>query len=170
MTEPAPFPLPPNFNEILASTEQRVRNAQFAHWRATNTFYALARTMTLIATLGGVAVSMLGALPLILKKDIYQAYEDWVGAALFVCGVGVSAVSILLAIMRWSERAESHQTAANAYSSLRRQLEVLRLGLPESAAGLNGFILQLARLSELSPAVPKTIWDKAMAENKRQTE
>ncbi len=40
------------------------------------------------------------------------------------------------AVRRWGERSQNHLNAANAYTSLRRKLEIHRLNLPDSEAEL----------------------------------
>lgn len=64
------------------------------------------------------------------------------------------------------ERAQSHMIAAHAYSTIRRKLEIIRLGLPDTAADLKVIIRQLSALSETTPVVPIKIWKRAVREEK----
>ncbi len=92
---------------------------------------------------------------------IFHGYETAVSIGMFVLGSLVSTMSVLLAVMRWPERAQAHLNAANAFSTLRRKVEILRLGLPDSRSDLPRIVSKLANLSELSPAVPNSIWNIA---------
>jgi hypothetical protein len=150
-----------DFLRILAETEMRVRHSAHAHWAATNRLDAVNTLATISNLIGGFAVSLLAALP-IMYQSLYAPHAAVVNASLFVLGGFVSVVSILQAVQRWGERSQSHLNAANAYSSLRRKLEILRLNLPGSAGGLEGILEDLLRLGETTPAVPGHIWRAAI--------
>lgn len=151
-----------DFMRILAETETRVRHAAHAHWAATNRFEAWARWTTFATLIGGFLVSSLAAVP-VLFNAFYVAHADVMNIGLFILGGLVSIISILQAVQRWSERSQSHFFAANDYSSLRRELEVLRLELPESAGRLPPLIERLRILGEDAPAVPDNLWKSAIA-------
>jgi len=150
-----------DFLHILADTEMRVRHSAHAHWAATNRFDAINDAATIANLVGGFAVSLLAALP-VMFQQLYTPHAAIVNGSLFVLGGFVSVVSILQAVQRWGERSQSHQNAANAYSSLRRKLEMLRLNLPGSAGDLDGILAELLRLGETTPAVPGHIWRAAV--------
>ncbi len=150
-----------DFMRILHETETRVRHSAHAHWSATNRMDTLNRFSTASTLIGGFLVSLLAALP-VLYKDLYLPHSDALNAALFVLGGGVSVISIMQAVQRWGERSQSHFNAANAYSSLRRKLEILRLNLPGSAPHLSVILEDLRQLGETAPAVPEGLWNKAI--------
>ena len=150
-----------DFMRILHETETRVRHSAHAHWAATNTLDALNRVATVSTLLGGFLVSLLAALP-VMFTAFYQPNASVVNVSLFVLGGLVSVVSVLQAVQRWGERSQSYLNAANAYSSLRRKLEILRLNLPGSAPDLTGILEDLRQLGETAPAVPEHIWNRAV--------
>jgi hypothetical protein len=150
-----------DFLRILSETETRVRHSAHAHWAATNRFDALNDIATVSTLIGGFLVSLLAALP-VMYQSLYAPHAVLVNGSLFVLGGLVSVVSILQAVQRWGERSQSHNSAANAYSSLRRRLEILRLNLPDSAPELPGILDELMRLGETSPAIPGSIWRRAI--------
>ncbi|HVZ29124.1 MAG TPA: hypothetical protein VG839_01940 [Asticcacaulis sp.] len=150
-----------DFLKILSETETRVRHSAHAHWAATNRFDTLNDLATATTLIGGFLVSLLAAIP-VMYQALYTLHALAVNSGLFVLGGLVSAVSILQAVQRWGERTQSHNNAANAYSSLRRKLEILRLNLPDSAGDLTGILEELVRLGETTPAVPATIWRRAI--------
>lgn len=149
-----------NADDILDHTERRIRASQAAHWSAHDVFDDLGRMTTLAIVIGGAFISTASAITLAFPA-VFRGYETAVGIGMFLLGSLVSTLSVLLAVMRWPERAQAHLSAANAYSTLRRKLEILRLGLPESQAELPHIVRKLANLSELSPAVPIKIWTRA---------
>ncbi|UDF05440.1 hypothetical protein [Asticcacaulis sp. AND118] len=148
------------FETLLTATETRVKHSQHAHWYATNVFDRLARWTTIANILGGALVSVLST-AIFAFEELLKAYNDSVVLLLFLAGAGVSIVSILQSVMRWSERSQSHFIAANAYSSLRRELEILRLNAVRDPAALQTVIQKLANISEVSPAVPQSLWQRA---------
>lgn len=150
-----------DFLRILSETELRVRHSAHAHWAATNRFDALNDIATVSTLIGGFLVSLLAALP-VMYQSLYAPNAVLINGALFALGGLVSVVSILQAVQRWGERSQSHNNAANAYSSLRRKLEILRLNLPGSAPELTGILDELMRLGETSPAIPGSIWRRAV--------
>ena len=150
-----------DFMRILHETETRVRHSAHAHWTATNRFDALNRLTTVTTLIGGFLVSLLAALP-VLYQAVYQPHSTVINAAIFALGGTVSLVSILQAVQRWGERSQNHFNAANAYSSLRRKLEILRLNLPGSAGDLKVILEELLHLGETTPAVPGEIWRSAV--------
>lgn len=150
-----------DFLRILSETETRVRHSAHAHWAATNRFDALNDAATVSTLIGGFLVSSLAAIP-VLFQALYTANAVLVNGSLFALGGLVSIISILQAVQRWGERSQSHNNAANAYSSLRRKLEILRLNLPGSAPELTVLLDDLMRLGETAPAVPGGIWRSAI--------
>ena len=150
-----------DFMRILHETETRVRHSAHAHWAATNRFDTLNRMTTVATLIGGFLVSSLAALP-VLYQSVYQPNATLINASLFALGGAVSLISILQAVQRWGERSQDHFNAANAYSSLRRKLEILRLNLPGSAGDLTEVLQELLHLGETTPAVPGEIWRKAV--------
>ncbi len=150
-----------DFLRILSETETRVRHSAHAHWAATNRLDALNRAATVVTLIGGFMVSLLAALP-VMYQALYTPNATVVNGSLFVLGGLVSVLSILQAVQRWGERSQSHNNAANAYSSLRRKVEILRLNLPTSADDLTGVLEELLRLGETTPAVPEAIWKRAI--------
>lgn len=150
-----------DFLKVLSETEVRVRHSAHAHWAATNRFNALNDIATVTTLVGGFLVSLLAALP-VMYQSLYTPNAATVNVSLFVLGGLVSVVSILQATQRWGERSQSHNNAANAYSSLRRELEILRLNLPDSAGDLTTILKELLRLGETTPAVPVAIWKRAV--------
>lgn len=154
-----------DFLHILADTEMRVRHSAHAHWAATNRLDAINGAATVANLVGGFAVSLLAALP-VMYQPLYAPHAAIVNGSLFVLGGFVSVVSILQAVQRWGERSQSHQNAASAYSSLRRKLEILRLNLPGSAGDLEAILSEVLRLGETAPAVPGHIWRKAVSKLK----
>ncbi|WAC48457.1 SLATT domain-containing protein [Asticcacaulis sp. SL142] len=149
-----------DFARILRETQTRISHAQHAHWEATQVFESLSRTLMLFNLMGGFVVSLLAALPIVVPGG-YEANKDTVSLLLFILGGLVSVTSILQASLRWSERSQQHLNAANAYTSLRRQLEIVTLK-SRTEAGLSELIAKLADLSETAPAVPQNIWDRAI--------
>jgi len=150
-----------DFLRILAETETRVRHSAHAHWAATNRMDAINGVATIANLVGGFAVSLLAALP-VMYQSLYAPHATTVNGSLFVLGGFVSVVSILQAVQRWGERSQSHLNAANAYSSLRRKLEILRLNLPGSVEDLEPILEEVQRLGETTPAVPGHIWRAAV--------
>lgn len=150
-----------DFMRILHETEIRVRHSAHAHWAATNRMDTLNRVTTIATLIGGFLVSTLAALP-VLYKDFYTPHSDMLNAALFIIGGAVSVISVMQAVQRWGERSQSHFNAANAYSSLRRKLEILRLNLPGSAGQLSMILEDLRQLGETAPAVPEGLWRNAI--------
>lgn len=151
-----------DFMRILSETETRVRHSAHAHWLATNRFEAWARWTTFLTLIGGFLISSLSALP-VLFKDFYVAHSESANIALFALGGFVSVISILQAVQRWSERSQLHSFSANAYSSLRRELEILRLNLPESQNELTALLERLRILGEDAPPVPGHLYREAVA-------
>jgi hypothetical protein len=151
-----------DFLRILAETETRVRHAAHAHWTATNRFEAWGRWTTFTTLIGGFLISSVAAVP-VLFKGFYSANADLINISLFGLGGLVSIISVLQSVQRWSERSQAHFYAANDYSALRRELEVLRLELPASAARLAPLIERLRLLGEDAPAVPDNLWKAAIA-------
>jgi hypothetical protein len=158
--QPAPDPRN-DLDRILGDTERRIRDSQAAHWSAHDVFDELGRGTMLATLMGGAFISTASAITLAFPA-IFRGYETAVAIGMFLLGSLVSTLSVLLAVMRWPERAQAHLNAANAYSTLRRRVEILRLGLPESQADLPRLVARLANLSELSPAVPAKIWTRAV--------
>jgi len=150
-----------DFLRILAETETRVRHSAHAHWATTNRLDAINGTATVANLVGGFAVSLLAALP-VMYQSIYAPHAAIVNGSLFVLGGLVSVVSVLQAVQRWGERTQGHLNAANAYSSLRRKLEILRLNLPGSAGDLEAILEEVQRLGETTTAVPGHIWRSAV--------
>ncbi len=150
-----------DFLRILAETETRVRHSAHAHWAATNRLDAVNGVATVANLVGGFAVSLLAALP-VMYQPLYAPNAAVVNGSLFVLGGFVSVVSILQAVQRWGERSQGHLNAANAYSSLRRKLEILRLNLPGSTKDLEPILEEVQRLGETTPAVPGHIWRAAI--------
>lgn len=150
-----------DFMRILHETETRVRHSAHAHWAATNRFDMLNQLTTIATLIGGFLVSLLAALP-VLYQAVYQPHSTLINSAIFVLGGTVSLLSILQAVQRWGERSQNHFNAANAYSSLRRKLEILRLNLPGSAGDLTGVLQELLHLGETTPAVPGGMWRAAV--------
>ncbi|MDC7675361.1 SLATT domain-containing protein [Asticcacaulis machinosus] len=148
------------FTRILRETQTRISHSQHAHWEATQTFESLARTLMLFNLIGGFVVSLLAAMPIVVP-NLYETHKDAVSILLFALGGLVSVTSILQASLRWSERSQQHLNAANAYTSLRRQLEIVTLQ-SRTEAGLSDLIAKLADLSETAPAVPQNIWNRAI--------
>ncbi|OYW79778.1 MAG: hypothetical protein B7Z26_07500 [Asticcacaulis sp. 32-58-5] len=156
-----------DFTRILRETQTRISHSQHAHWEDAQIFESLARILMLFNLIGGFVVSVLAALP-VAFDHFYEANMDAVSLSLFGLGALVSVTSILQASLRWSERSQQHLAAANAYTSLRRQLEILCLNRPHSDARLSELIQKLADLSETAPAVPQNIWDRAVARATRK--
>lgn len=150
------------FEEILSATEQRVQNSQHAHWLASNTFDELARLATIANITGGAVVSALSTFAFAFR-ELYASYDTVVNAVMFLVGLGVSTISVAQSVMKWQERAQSHFFAANAYTSLRRDLEILKLTLPDSSVTLPALIERLRFVSETTPAVPLRLWKRAVA-------
>ncbi|MCR6659807.1 MAG: SLATT domain-containing protein [Asticcacaulis sp.] len=149
------------FLTILLATEHRVKKAQYAQWYAKNVFDRYALATTIINVAGGTLISVFSAFLLSPNAGRSDNLDLCVKVALLVAGGLVSGISFLQSVQKWSERAQGHFTAANAYSSLRRELEVLRLGLPATESGLRDIITKLRHLSELAPPVPDVIWRRA---------
>jgi hypothetical protein len=154
-----------DFMRILGETEVRVRHSAHAHWAATNRFETLARWSTFTTLIGGFLVSSIAAVP-VLFEHYYMANADAINIGLFALGGVVSIISILQAVQRWSERSQANFTAANAYSSLRRELEILRLELPGSAERLPPLLERLRILGEDAPVVPENLWNSAVKTQK----
>lgn len=150
-----------DLDRILDDTDRRIRDSQAAHWSAHDIFDDLGRATMLATLLGGAFISTASAVTLAFPA-VFRGYETAVGVGMFVSGSLVSTLSVLLAVMRWPERAQAHLNAANAYSTLRRKVEILRLGLPDTQSDIPRIISKLAHLSELSPAVPNNIWKRAV--------
>ena len=157
-----------DFVSILIATEHRIKKSQYAQWYAKNVFDRWALRTTVVNVVGGTIISVVSAFLLAPEIAKHELLTSWMKVILLFTGGGVSAISIVQSVQRWSERAQSHFIAANAYSSLRRELEVLRLGLPASAGGLERIIGKLQNLSEISPAVPDGIWRKATRQLARE--
>ena len=149
------------FDRILEDTDWRIQDSQAAHWSAHDILDDLGRATMLATLLGGAFISTASAITLAFPA-ILRGSETAVSVSMFLLGSLVSTLSVLLAVMRWPERAQAHLNAANAYSTLRRKVEILRLGLPDSQAELPSIVSELAHLSELSPAVPINIWNRAV--------
>lgn len=149
------------FLTILQATEHRIKKAQYAQWFAKNVFDRCSLIATMINVIGGTLISGLSAFLLTPEAGKSDNVDFYLKLVLLVAGGLVSGGSFLQSVQKWSERAQGHFTAANAYSSLRRELEVLRLGLPATEALLQDIIAKLRHLSELAPAVPDSIWHSA---------
>ncbi|MEI9904358.1 MAG: hypothetical protein WDN06_10580 [Asticcacaulis sp.] len=154
-------PLSEDFLRVLQDTEMRVRHSAHAHWAATNRLEAINRAATVSTLGGGFLISLLAALP-VMFQSFYAPYATYVNVGLFALGGLVSVISVFQAVQRWGERSQAYQNAANAYSSLRRKLDILRLNLPASAGDLSAILEELRQLGEIAPAVPAHIWNAAI--------
>lgn len=155
------------WDSILEGTDRRIRDSQAAHWSPHDIFDDLGRATMLATLLGGAFISTASAIMLAFPA-IFHGYQTAVSVGMFVLGSLVSTLSVLLAVMRWPERTQAHLSAANAYSTLRRKVEILRLGLPDSQSDLPGLVAELAHLSELAPAVPINIWNRSVNTQSRR--
>ena len=152
------------FSRILEDTELRVRRSQYAHWKAHDVFETYALRSTVANVAGGAVVSAISA-TLITPGAPAALFGVDFKLVLLLAGLVVSVVSILQSVLKWSERAQSHFLAANAYSSLRRDIEVLRLsaaGGADTTHQLEAIIVKLRNLSESAPAVPIGLWKRAV--------
>ncbi len=152
------------FSRILDDTEFRIKKSQYAHWRARDVLDAYALWSTVANVAGGAVVSAVSA-TLITPGAPNALFGVDFKLVLLCAGAGVSVVSILQSVLKWSERAQSHFLAANAYSSLRREIEVLRLAAADggdATAQLEVIILKLRDLSETAPPVPAGLWNRAV--------
>ncbi len=149
-----------DFLRILRETEHRVRRSCHGHWASTNRLETVNRVATIVTLVGGFLVSVLAALP-VLFDNLYKPHAVIISGAIFILGGLVSTVSILQAVQRWGERSQNHLNAANAYETMRRKLEILRLNLPGSAPELSVIINDLILIGETEPPVPENLWRKA---------
>ena len=149
------------FEKLLQETETRVRHSAHAHWMTTNRLDDVNRFVTMTTLVNGVLISIISALPYVYRS-LYETYRDHTTTVLFLLGTVISISSVLQVSERWGERAQAHHHAAQAYSTLRRDLEILRLNLPKSRDQLSDILQLLKQLGESSPAVPASLWKKAV--------
>lgn len=151
----------------LAETLQRyadeVRISRIAHYKAAQLtmrrHHALGVSIVILATMAG-TISMSQAV------GYLGTYQSFLVSMLCILCAGLAAVQTFL---NYWQRAEMHKFAANQYSALARDLELMYVRydkeLEESDSDtlerLSNIIAQLEELAHTSPSIPSSIWESA---------
>jgi len=153
---------------ILKETERRIKTGALGHWLATNTLESFANWFTSLTLGGGLLLSLLAAVPVVLPA-VYGQYGTGINVGIFILAGLTSVLSVFQTVFRWSERAQIHRSAASHYTNARRQLEVLLIRVPCDLEALELLLEHLTHLSDTTPSVPGGLWKKAVTSIRQQS-
>ena len=137
---------------------RRVRVNQFAHYACGNYFsklnFMLGIPTIILSTLVGTAVFVS------LDNQAVGNYKIAIGFVSMLASV----LAALHTFLGFSQRAEKHRLTATAYSSIRRELELIKTFPIEDSVELSKKLetikIQIDHLAESAEEVPKRVWEK----------
>jgi len=145
-------------DRLLHQWQQRTIVAIFAYNRAAS------RCRMLDTLLGGIAATLAAA----IGTAVFATLEQQVGtAARIFAGTLSVAAAILAGVQTFAtlpKRVEEYEQAGRRFGSLRREIELLRLTLPETPAGMAQAVEEIRRRLDLaaqsSPNAPRRLWER----------
>jgi len=149
---------------LLNDWFRRVRENQFIHYECGNYFsklnYMLGIPTFILSTVVGTAVFVS------LDNQAIGSYKIAIG----IISMLASVLAALHTFLGFSQRAEKHRLTATGYSSVRRELELIKTFPIKDNAELSkkfeNIKIRIDHLAESSEEVPKSVWQKNIKELK----